>query len=461
MSDSGKIDNKNIEEKIEELLRIEDENDFLSKVEDLHSADIVRVLERAEEDKKNIILKNLSNNKLAQTLTKMGTEQKRRLVVFLEKDRLIEILELTPVDEIVDLLGEVSIPKSKNILDLMKKEDAKSVRNLMQYEEHSAGGLMTTEYIGIKSHMNVEQALERVKEIAPETEVLDYLWIVDDQKNLIGFVELRQLFTNDPNTSIEGIMKENVISVKAHVDQEEVADLMSKYDLLSIPVINDYGKLVGVITIDDIIEVLEEEATEDLLKISGSIEPEEEIPENKFLSKASVLQTFRARFPWLIIALFGGLLAGSVISIFRESLESVVILTSFIPVIMAMGGNTGTQSSTIFIRTLTLEEIDRKQFLKYVLREVKVGVIIGLVIAIGLWIIVYLWQGSTVLAGIVGMAMLLAITVANMIGLLVPWTLNTLGFDPAAASNPLITTMQDVIGLSIYFIIARIFIGSI
>lgn len=461
MSDSGKIDNKNIEEKIEELLRIEDENDFLSKVEDLHSADIVKVLERAEEYKKNIILKNLSNNKLAQTLTKMGTEQKRRVVVFLEKDRLIEILELTPVDEIVDLLGEVSIPKSKNILDLMKKEDAKSVRNLMQYEEHSAGGLMTTEYIGIKSHMNVEQALERVKEIAPETEVLDYLWIVDDQKNLIGFVELRQLFTNDPDTSIEGIMKENVISVKAYVDQEEVANLMSKYDLLSIPVINDYGKLVGVITIDDIIDVLEEEATEDLLKISGAIEPEEEIPENKFLSKASVLQTFRGRFPWLIIALFGGLLAGSVISIFRESLESVVILASFIPVIMAMGGNTGTQSSTIFIRTLTLEEIDRKQFLKYVLREVKVGVIIGLVIAIGLWIIVYLWQGSTVLAGIVSIAMLLAITVANMIGLLVPWTLNTLGFDPAAASNPLITTIQDVIGLSIYFIIAQIFIESI
>lgn len=461
MVEKKEIDKKFVEETINEILQIEDDDELIDRIKEFHAADIVRIIEEAPEDKTETLLKNIREEKLAKMIGKMEIDQKREVIETLKEDKLIEILDHMPTDEIVDLLGEVSIPKSKEILCLMKSDDARSVRTLMQYEESTAGSLMTTEYIAIKSHMNVEEALEKVKEIAPKTEVLDHLYIVDSKKNLVGALELRELFTNDEDRLIEDIMNENVISVEAHTDQEEVANTISKYDLLSIPIVNRFGKLVGIITVDDIIDVLKEEATEDFLKISGSLEPEEEITDRNFLSRASELQIFKARFPWLVIALFGGLLAGSVINLFRHSLQSVVILATFIPVIMAMGGNTGTQSSTIFIRTLTIEEITKKDFLKYVGREIKVGIMIGLSIGIGLGLVVFAWQGSTVLSGVVSLAIFLAITVANIVGLMIPWTLNSLGFDPAAASNPLITTLQDVIGLSIYFIVAQIFLVSI
>jgi magnesium transporter len=313
---------------------------------------------------------------------------------------------------------------------------------------------MTTEYISLPADIPVEEAITRLREIAPKAETIYYVYVVDDSGCLIGVISLRDLIASSDGTVLKDIMRRNVISVNAALDQEEVARVVSKYDLLAVPVIDDHDRLLGIITVDDVIDVLEQEATEDIYRLAGASEVE-----GMELTEAPVSKVVRLRLPWLLISMAGGIISGSIIGAYKSTLEAIVMLAVFIPVIMGMGGNVGTQSSTIFVRGLATGEIDRSEIWPYFFREIRVGLAMGLICGTLISFIAYFWQGNMYLGLVVGISMLITISVATLIGTLVPTLLNMANIDPAITAGPFVTTIKDFTGLLIYFLVASMFIS--
>jgi magnesium transporter len=336
----------------------------------------------------------------------------------------------------------------------MEAEDAREVKSLLTYPENTAGRLMTNEYVTLKSDWTAEEALRRLRKEAPGAETIYYLYVTDNQEKLVGVVSLRELIVAAADTPIANIMSENVVFVSAEVDQEEAARLIERYDFLALPVVDENQRLVGIVTVDDVIDVLEDEATEDFSRLAAI----EGITEVSDLRVPAYQAAFK-RLPWLVLLMFFGFISGNIIARFEKTLEAVAILAIFIPLIAGMAGNTGTQSLAVVVRGLAVTEFRPRDFLWLLRREAGVGLIIGTVNGLLIALLTYLWQGNIWLGFVLGFSLWLTLFVSTMSGAVVPLILNYFKIDPAVASGPFITTINDIIGLTIYFSVATAFIS--
>ncbi len=419
-----------------------------------HPGDLLKLIEELEEQEKIDLMNRLESEDAVALLEEMEDYDQADLIRLLSNERASEILRKMSSDDAADLLGELSPAEAQEMLERLDlEEEAVHFGDLLKYPEETAGGLMTTEFISLPADIPVEEAIARLREIAPEAETIYYVYVVDPEGRLIGVLSLRDLIASSDGTFLKNVMRHNVISVNAEMDQEEVARVVSKYDLLAVPVVDEQERLLGIITVDDVLDVMEQEATEDIYRLAGASEVE-----GIELTEASVGKVVRLRLPWLLISMVGGMLSGSVIGVYEDTLQAIVVLAIFIPVIMDMGGNVGTQSSTIFVRGLATGEIERSEVWPYFFREVKIGATMGVICGIAISIAAYAWQNNPYLGLVVGIAMTATISVAALIGTLVPMICNMVNIDPAITAGPFVTTIKDVTGLLIYFLVASAFI---
>ncbi len=418
-----------------------------------HPGDLLEQIEELEMDQKVELMQQLSDQHASLVFQEMEDFEQAEIIRNLDRDRAKTILTDMASDDAADLIGKLSAEETQEMLQLIDAEEPADFGNLLKYPEESAGGIMTTEFISLPADIPAEEAIERLREIAPEAETIYYVYVVDQEGHLIGVLSLRDLIASSDGTILKTIMRSNVISVNASLDQEEVARVVSKYDLLAVPVVDDQHHLLGIITVDDVIDVMEQEATEDIYRLAGAgkvVDME--------LTEAPVSKVVRLRLPWLLISMVGGFISGSVIGGYESTLEAIVILAVFIPVIMDMGGNVGTQSSTIFVRGLATGEIDSADVWPYFFREIRIGITLGVISGLIISVAAYYWQGNPYLGLVVGISMLATISVAALIGTLVPLICSKINIDPAITAGPFVTTIKDVTGLMIYFFIATAFI---
>ena len=354
-------------------------------------------------------------------------------------------------DNAVDILNEVSKEKLTSFLTLMDREDAREIRTLMNYEVDTAGGIMTTEFVSVTSLMTVREAMRHLKQMALDSETIYYVFVVDPDQKLAGILSLRELIIADDDAYIGDIMIERVVSARVSDDQEEVARIMRDYDFLAMPVVDYQDHLVGIITADDIMDVMDEEAHEDYSRLAGMSEIEP--------ASDSSFSTAKKRLPWLIGLTFMGMVTAAMLTTFEDTLAQVAVLGAFIPIIGGMAGNSGTQSLAVAVRGIATGEIKDTSKIKLALREMGSGLITGLVCGLIIFGIITLLYDSPILGIIVGVSLLIAMTLATLLGTLVPLLMSRLNIDPAVASGPFITTANDIISLLVYFSLANAFMS--
>ncbi|MDK2822689.1 MAG: magnesium transporter [Clostridia bacterium] len=439
---------------IKELLAVKDEKHLKQFLKDTHPADIAEVLSQIEtKADQQFLLAQLDSQLAALVLNELDAELVAEFLQEISEDRVSEILDEMSFDDAADFLGELSENEKEKFLELFEDQDAEDVQELMEYEEDTAGGIMTTEYVAIPDNITASKAIEVLRETAPDAETVYYVYVINMKNQLVGVISLRELIIANPNALISDIMRKKVISVNVNEDQEDVARLVSKYDFLAVPVVDDSQHLIGIITVDDIIDVIHEEATEDLYRLAGTYAAEEDETLARFTT------ALKSRLPWLLVTLLGGLMSGQVLKNFSDQLNAVVALAFFIPLLIGMGGNVGTQSSTVTIRGIATGQINTSTVVKTILRESMVGISLGTVMGSLVALTAFIWQGSMKIGLVVGLTMLANMFTAATMGSAVPIILKRIGVDPATASAPFITTTIDIVGLIIYATLATILLG--
>ncbi|NDI35835.1 magnesium transporter [Chengkuizengella sediminis] len=393
----------------------------------------------------------LSPKQLAVLIQELESDLQLDILHALGIEKSSQVMDLMENDDLADLLNQLSDEKMEEFLSSMQKEESKTVQNLMQYPPETAGGMMTNRYVWIRSYYSVREAIDKIKAFAQIAENIYYLYVLDEEKKLVGVVSYRDLLLADIQDTIKDIMYNRVISVPVTMDQEHVATIIERYDFIAVPVVDEEHRLAGIITVDDVIDVMITEANEDIQKLSAS---------SKSIDfNTGVLSASLRRLPWLVLLLFVGLLSGGVISNFETTLKSVVALTFFMPMIAGMTGNTGTQSLAIAVRGLVTQHLDKTSFFKLLFREIGVGFIIGTVCGLLISVISFVWQGNAVLSFVIGVSLFLTLIIGTLAGTIIPLILYQFKVDPAIASGPLITTLNDIFSLTVYFGLATLFIS--
>ncbi len=428
-------------------------NTLLSKLDEITSVDLALQLSDLEDNDIAEICAKLSDKELANILEESEEKTQIRILDLLRNHRIINVFSYMSKDDIVDILGLINIGKSKELINLMKDgKDKKVITELLGYEDDTAGGIMTTEYIALKKDLTVSQALLKLKEIVSKSEVIETIF-VNDNKKIIGIANLRDILISPDSTKLEEITNTNFISVEPETDQEEVALLASKYDLNVIPVINKKNVLLGIITIDDIIDVIQEEQTEDVLRMAG-VDKEENID-------STVFESIKMRLPWLIVNLVTAFLASLTVKIFEGTIAQVVALSAIMSIVTGMGGNAGTQTVSIIIRNIAMGKVELKDSLRLVIKEIILGLFNGAIIGILTGIIVTLIYGNCYLGVIIFLSMIGNLVISGICGILVPLILAKLKLDPALASSIFLTTATDVLGFFIFLSLAQVFLPKL
>lgn len=415
-----------------------------------HPVDIAEALFDLEKEKINTFTNMLENENLANIIIKADEELQINILKTKSIDEIIDIFSYMATDEIIDIMENLAIGKRKEVFKKMKQGEVQTLQNLLGYDAESAGGIMTTEYIILKKQLTSKEALIKIKEIAPETEIIDVVYIINDKRELVGIVDLRDILIAADNKLLEDIMNENIVTVTAETDQELVAQLVAKYDLTVIPVVNKNNHLIGIITVDDIIDVIEAENTEDILRLAGISE------EETFFTKPE--QSIKMRLPWMIGNVFLNLIAVTIISSFEDTIAQITALAAFLPMITDMGGNIGIQALSVSIRSLALGEIGISDIWQSMRKEVKVGIVNGIVLGSLLSILAFLLEKDIMLGVIAGLALMVNVLIASIIGGSMPFIIKKIGKDPAMMSGPFITTITDITGVSIYLGLSTIFL---
>lgn len=373
------------------------------------------------------------------------------LVEVIRVDNMVEILEQMPTDDVADLIGKLPEEKAGTILEKMEKEDSEEVEDLLQYDDDTAGGIMIPDFVALNQDKTARQAIESLQEEFLDVEMPFYLYVTDEYEKLAGVCSLRQLVVVPPETPLKEFMTTDVFSVQTSTDQEEVAKIVARYDILAVPVVDDTNSLVGIITVDDVIDILRLEATEDILKMAGAGE--------EFVETKSVFGSIRIRLPWMFASFLGGIIAIFIIGRFEKSLMQVAYLAAFIPIIMGMGGNIGTQSSTIVVRGLATGRLNIRDLWPVVFKEVSVGLSLGVIYGLLLGAVAQFQFSKIALAVSVGLAVLSSMSVAALVGSLIPMVFARLHIDPAVATGPFVTTSIDIVSVFFYFTIATTLLG--
>ena len=409
---------------------------------ELHPADLADLLEHIEGDERLSIFKLLTPELAGEVLIQVSSPIKENLTNELDDKTITHILNELNSDDATDIFSCLSRDRAQKIIRLVQPEVSEELRKLVAYEEDTAGGIMALEFVSVNANSTIREAIENIRQKREEVENLYYVWVVDDTGKLAGVVSMKDLVLEPRSKKISDIMNSDVISVDVNTDQEDVARIVKQYDIVHIPVVNGQRKLIGRITNDDIIDVIEEEANEDISLMGGVIDQE--------IAEGSAFRISKARLPWLFLGLAGELLSAIVIKHFHGTLNQILALAFFIPVIMAMGGSTGTQAATIVIRGLATGDISITHTGKRLLTELRVAFINGILCGIVLGLIVAFWLSDPKLGLGVGISLITVMLFSGSFGAFAPLLLRKLNIDPALAAGPFITTSNDVLGLLIY-----------
>ena len=419
-------------------------------IDDMRAADLADLIEHLASDERLFIFKLLEPEGAGEVLVEIESPVQGRILKDLDNRAISDIIQELDSDDAADLVGDLPEERAREIIDSVGHDVSMELEKLLPYDEDTAGGIMALEFVRVKVDATLGDAVETIREKREEVENLYYLWVVDDFERLVGVISLKDLLLAPPGLRIGDIMNPEVISVHVNTDQEDVARLVKKYDLVNIPVVDSNNRLVGRITHDDIIDVIEEEADEDISLMAGVID--------QAIAEVSAVKISRARLPWLIAGLFGGILAAVVIRQFEASLEKILALSFFFPVIMAMGGNTGTQAATVVVRGLATGDISLVNVGKRLWMEMRVAMVNGVICGGILGLIVGFWLSDFRLGLIVALTVVLIILNSGFIGAAVPLFLKRMNIDPALGTGPFVTTLNDVLSLLIYLGLVTIFL---
>jgi magnesium transporter len=435
-------DVKNIVEDIEYLAQEKDAPMILNILVGNHPSDIADLLENLSEESRKFVFGLLDADNASDVIMEMDEATREDLIAELHHERISEIVDEMESDDATDLVAELPKDVAEKVLDSIDPEYSDDVKQLLRHEEDTAGGIMALEFVAVRQDESVDEAIREIRSKAEEVEVVYNVYVIDKDGILVGMLALNKLILAKSNEIIKNIMEEDVISVTTDMDQEHVANLFRRYDLVSVPVVDDRGRLIGRITIDDIVDVIQEEASEDIQKMAGLTDEEE-------IRETSAMRISMLRLPWLLVAFVGEMLSALVLSRFEASLREVFIAAIFIPLMMAMGGNSGMQAATIVVRGLALGELKPDETLKRLFKELRVSIINGVACGVLLFVVVTLF-GEPRFGVVLGTVMLVVILNASLVGATTPLALERFGVDPAIATGPFITTFNDVIGLFIY-----------
>ncbi|HLU21138.1 MAG TPA: magnesium transporter [Bacillaceae bacterium] len=450
--------NEEVNEQINEQILIQavtedDLQTFREEFLKLHHFDQAQFFFRVEPEIRLKIYHYLSPKELADffEMLEIDDDEYKDILAEMEPKYAADMLANMYADNAVDVLNNLDKDQAASYLTIMDKAAAQDIKGLLHYAEYTAGSIMTTEYIAISQNQTVRSAMQILKSLAPKAETIYYVYVVDEDSKLVGVLSLRDLIISDDDTMIANIMYDRIISVSVGTDQEEAARQMRDYDLLALPVVDFQNHLLGIITVDDIIDVIDEEASDDYSKLAG-VSDMDKIDRSPFTAA-------KKRLPWLIILLFLGMFTASLIGRFEDTLDQVSILAVFIPLIAGMAGNTGTQALAVAVRGIATGELEEANKFKLIIREAGTGLITGSICGIVVTLVVFVWKGELFLGFLVGVSILSSLFVATMAGALVPLVMHKLKIDPAVASGPFITTMNDITSILIYFGLATMFMS--
>ena len=441
----------------EKILSLIDQGRYVearNEMTNMNAVDTALLFEEINQQNLLIVFRILPKDLSSDVFTHMTSELQKYVIDSITDEEAVDILENLFMDDVIDFLEEMPSNVVKRILEKTSDRTRIVINQFLNYPADSAGGLMTIEYVDLKKEMTVQQAINHIKEIGIDKETIDTCYVINNNRVLEGVISLRKLILNDESTLVKDIMDTDVISVNTHIDQEEVANVFKLYNYNVLPVVDNENRLVGIITVDDIIDVIDQETTEDIHKMAA-IQPSE-----KEYLKTNNWTLARHRLPWLLVLLISASFTGEIISRYEEALQSVMILASFIPMLMDTGGNSGSQSSTLIIRGLALGDIKPKDIMKVLWKELCISGIVGIILASVNFIRIYfISQTDLLIALTVSITLFFTVVLAKMVGGTLPIIAKKLKLDPAIMAGPLITTVVDAVSLMIFFTIATSLLG--
>lgn len=441
----------------QELLRVIRHNTIseLSQVlQRMNSVNIAKSMEELDDKSLVVVFRLLTKDTSAEVFSYLDKESQQKIIELITDDEIKEIIENLFLDDTVDIIEELPANIVGKIISNTSLEKRQLINQFLKYEEDSAGAIMTIEFIDFKEGMTIKEAIDYTRRIGVNKESLDNCFIIDRERKLKGIISLKDLILSDENMLVSDVMETNIVFVKTFEDQEKVADLFKTYDLISMPVVDVENRLVGIITVDDIVDIIEQENTEDFQKMAV-MEPSEQ----PYL-KTPVLTLAKNRIVWLLVLMISATVTGSIIQGFEDVLQSVVILASFIPMLMDTGGNSGSQSSTLVIRGLALGEITTKDFFKVIFKEFRVSIVVATILSVVNFLRLYFFTSADFMISLTVCASLFfTVVLAKVVGGVLPIVSKKLKLDPAIMASPLITTIVDAFALVVYFGFAKLLLG--
>ena len=441
---------KILQAKIENLIEQEDFASLELLLSEVHPADIAYILARLDRVSQHMVFDLLDSENASDVLMELSDDTQERVLSKMDEEKLAVLVDMLESDEAADVLATMEPELAEKVLDTLPAEQKDDVQQLLAYGEDTAGGIMSTELVAVRENMIIQEVIEEVRNAADKVEDIYGIWVVSESGILRGLVTLKRLILAKPDRIVSTLVDTDIKMVTVDMDQEEVVHLMRRYDLVTVPVVDSEGKLLGRITWDDAMEVMNDELEEDIGYISGTGEEEP--------AARSVINSTKERLPWLIAGLIGGIVSAVVMSGFEQSLKDIIILVFFVPVITAMGGNVGMQSSSIIVRGLATGEISFSDTGQRIAKEMGVALLNGISLGIILTIIIWFWQREIDISLVISFSLVVVILVSSLIGVSVPLFLKKMNIDPAIAMGPFVTISNDIFGVFIYLTIATHFL---
>ncbi|MDB8552302.1 magnesium transporter [Turicibacter sanguinis] len=439
---------------IKELIERNKLLELCEYLQELNSVDVANQLMDLEDEELVLVFRILPKDIAAEVFSYLDTDSQQHIVESITDREVTQIVDKLFLDDTVDFIEELPANVVKKVIRNTSPQKRELINQFLQYAQYSAGSIMTIEFVDLKAYMTVKEAINHTRKTGTTKETLETCFIIDQARHLLGSVTLKDLILSEDDMIIEDIMDTNLISVQTSVDQEEVAHLFKAYDLVTMPVVDKENRLVGMITIDDVVDIIEQENTEDFQKMAAMA------PNEEPYLKTPVLSLAKHRIIWLLVLMISATVTGRIIQGFEEVIQSVVILASFIPMLMDTGGNAGSQSSTLIIRGLALGEITTHDYLKVMFKELRVGIVVAIVLSVVNFLRIYFIEHVEFMVGITVCASLFfTVILAKVVGSILPIIAKKLKFDPAIMAGPLITTIVDAFALIVYFMLARTILG--
>jgi magnesium transporter len=435
---------------LKEWIELGREFDIIDLFASLHPADIAELIDNLEEEEKIHLFSVLDVEKASDVLLELTDISREQILEEISEEKLTEIIDEMDSDDAADFIAELTEDQAQAVLEAIEPEESEDVKKLLRYDEESAGGIMQSELVAVNADATIRDALRAVTDASEEVEHIYNVFVIDEANRLIGSVPLQKLITSKRNSSILESIDKSIPSVNVDVDQEEVARMFEKYDLVSLPVVDYTNRLLGRITVDDIVDVMEEESSEDLYRIAGLGEDD-----NIFNSPSD---SVKKRLPWLYLNLLTALASAVVIGFFEDTIKMMVVLAAFMPVVAGLGGNAGSQTLTLIVRGMALGEVTFENSKRALLRQISVGIVNGAAVGLVVGIIATIWKGMPILGVILGLAMIINVFVGTVVGTLIPLSLKWLRADPALGSHIFLTAFTDAFGFLSFLGLATIFL---